>query len=49
VGSVQRHDEQSRARCSRNVPARSGKQILVEDPASNPIELFEPTIAEAQL
>jgi catechol 2,3-dioxygenase-like lactoylglutathione lyase family enzyme len=24
-----------------------GKQILVEDPAGNPIELFEPTIPEA--
>jgi catechol 2,3-dioxygenase-like lactoylglutathione lyase family enzyme len=26
-----------------------GKQVLVEDPAGNPIELFEPTIAEATL
>jgi catechol 2,3-dioxygenase-like lactoylglutathione lyase family enzyme len=26
-----------------------GKQILVEDPAGNPIELFEPTIDEARL
>jgi catechol 2,3-dioxygenase-like lactoylglutathione lyase family enzyme len=26
-----------------------GKQILVEDPAGNPVELFEPTIAEARL
>ena len=26
-----------------------GKQILVDDPSSNPIELFEPTIAEARL
>lgn len=26
-----------------------GKQILVEDPAGNPIELFEPTLAEAKL
>ena len=26
-----------------------GKQILVEDPAGNPIELFEPTIREARL
>jgi hypothetical protein len=26
-----------------------GKQILVEDPAGNPIELFEPTIAGAKL
>ena len=26
-----------------------GRQILVEDPSGNPIELFEPTIAEAKL
>jgi Lactoylglutathione lyase and related lyases len=26
-----------------------GKQILVEDPSGNPIELFEPLIAEARL
>jgi catechol 2,3-dioxygenase-like lactoylglutathione lyase family enzyme len=26
-----------------------GKQILVEDPAGNPIELFEPTLTEARL
>jgi catechol 2,3-dioxygenase-like lactoylglutathione lyase family enzyme len=26
-----------------------GKQILVEDPSGNPIELFEPTIAAARL
>jgi catechol 2,3-dioxygenase-like lactoylglutathione lyase family enzyme len=26
-----------------------GKQILVEDPSGNPIELFEPTLAEARL
>ena len=26
-----------------------GKQILVEDPAGNPIELFQPTLAEAKL
>jgi catechol 2,3-dioxygenase-like lactoylglutathione lyase family enzyme len=26
-----------------------GKQILVEDPAGNPVELFEPTIADARL
>lgn len=26
-----------------------GKQILVEDPAGNPIELFQPTIPEARL
>ena len=26
-----------------------GKQILVEDPAGNPVELFEPIVAEAKL
>jgi catechol 2,3-dioxygenase-like lactoylglutathione lyase family enzyme len=26
-----------------------GRQILVEDPAGNPVELFEPTIDEAKL
>jgi catechol 2,3-dioxygenase-like lactoylglutathione lyase family enzyme len=26
-----------------------GKQILVEDPSGNPVELFQPTIAEAKL
>jgi catechol 2,3-dioxygenase-like lactoylglutathione lyase family enzyme len=26
-----------------------GKQVLVEDPAGNPIELFQPTLPEAKL
>jgi catechol 2,3-dioxygenase-like lactoylglutathione lyase family enzyme len=26
-----------------------GKQILVEDPSGNPVELFEPTVEEAKL
>ncbi len=26
-----------------------GKQILIEDPAGNPVELFQPTIPEAKL
>ena len=26
-----------------------GKQILLEDPSGNPVELFQPTIAEARL
>lgn len=26
-----------------------GRQILVEDPSGNPIELFEPTLPEASL
>ncbi|HEY7935880.1 MAG TPA: VOC family protein [Candidatus Limnocylindrales bacterium] len=26
-----------------------GKQVLIDDPSGNPIELFEPTIADARL
>ncbi len=26
-----------------------GKQVLVEDPAGNPVELFQPTVSEARL
>jgi catechol 2,3-dioxygenase-like lactoylglutathione lyase family enzyme len=26
-----------------------GKQVLIEDPAGNPVELFQPTLAEARL
>ncbi len=26
-----------------------GKQVLIEDPSGNPVELFEPTIADARL
>jgi catechol 2,3-dioxygenase-like lactoylglutathione lyase family enzyme len=26
-----------------------GKQVLIEDPSGNPVELFEPTIADAKL
>jgi catechol 2,3-dioxygenase-like lactoylglutathione lyase family enzyme len=37
--------------CFRNdiITGVGGKQILVEDPAGNPIELFEPSIPEARL
>jgi catechol 2,3-dioxygenase-like lactoylglutathione lyase family enzyme len=31
------------------VAGAGGKQILVEDPSGNPIELFEPTLPEARL
>jgi len=31
------------------VPGVGGKQILVDDPSGNPVELFEPTIADAEL
>lgn len=37
--------------CFRNdiVTGVGGKQVLVEDPAGNPVELFEPTRREARL
>ena len=31
------------------VTGTGGKQILVEDPSGNPVELFQPTLAEAHL
>ncbi|MDR7083797.1 catechol 2,3-dioxygenase-like lactoylglutathione lyase family enzyme [Arthrobacter ginsengisoli] len=31
------------------VTGMGGKQVLIEDPSGNPIELFEPTIPEARL
>lgn len=31
------------------VMGMGGKQVLVEDPSGNPVELFEPTTANAQL
>jgi hypothetical protein len=31
------------------VTGNGGKQILLEDPSGNPIELFQPTIAPARL
>jgi catechol 2,3-dioxygenase-like lactoylglutathione lyase family enzyme len=31
------------------VTGAGGKQILLEDPSGNPIELFEPTVSEASL
>ena len=31
------------------VVGTGGKQILVDDPSGNPVELFEPTIPEARL
>ena len=31
------------------VTGNGGKQIIVEDPSGNPVELFQPTIADARL
>ncbi|MGH9095527.1 MAG: VOC family protein, partial [Acidimicrobiales bacterium] len=44
-------DLRSRGARFRNdmVTGVGGKQILLEDPSGNPIELFEPTLPEASL
>lgn len=31
------------------VTGTGGRQVLVEDPSGNPVELFEPTLPEARL
>jgi predicted enzyme related to lactoylglutathione lyase len=31
------------------IDGMGGRQTLVEDPSGNPVELFQPTIAEARL
>jgi len=46
VGRLREHGARFR---NEIVTGVGGKQILVEDPAGNPIELFQPTIAEARL
>jgi len=32
-----------------SVTGVGGKQVLIDDPSGNPVELFEPTIPEARL
>jgi len=53
VDDLQKLVERLRARGAtfRNeiVTGVGGKQIILDDPSGNPIELFEPTIAEARL
>jgi catechol 2,3-dioxygenase-like lactoylglutathione lyase family enzyme len=46
VGELRQHGTRFR---NDIVAGVGGKQILVEDPSGNPIELFEPTRAEASL
>ena len=46
VGRLREHGAQFRNEIISGV---GGKQILLEDPAGNPIELFQPTRAEARL
>jgi catechol 2,3-dioxygenase-like lactoylglutathione lyase family enzyme len=46
---VQRLRDQGARFRNEIVSGVGGKQVLVEDPAGNPVELFEPTLAEARL
>ena len=46
VGQLREHGARFR---NDIVTGMGGKQILVEDPAGNPVELFEPTRSEARL
>jgi catechol 2,3-dioxygenase-like lactoylglutathione lyase family enzyme len=48
-GIVARLREQGARFRNEIVTGVGGKQILVEDPSGNPVELFEPTTAEARL
>jgi catechol 2,3-dioxygenase-like lactoylglutathione lyase family enzyme len=34
---------------SRVIEGIGGRQVIIEDPSGNPVELFQPTIAEARL
>ena len=46
---VERLREQGVRMRNEIVDGVGGRQILIEDPSGNPIELFEPTIPEARL
>jgi catechol 2,3-dioxygenase-like lactoylglutathione lyase family enzyme len=46
VAELRRHGVSFR---NKVVTGVGGKQILVEDPSGNPVELFEPTLQEARL
>lgn len=46
---VERLREQGVGMRNEIVDGVGGRQILIEDPSGNPIELFEPTIPEARL
>jgi catechol 2,3-dioxygenase-like lactoylglutathione lyase family enzyme len=49
AGTVERLREHGAAFRNEIVSGVGGKQILLEDPAGNPIELFEPSLPEARL
>ena len=46
---VERLREQGVRMRNEIVDGVGGRQILIEDPSGNPVELFEPTIPEARL
>lgn len=46
VANLQRHGVRFR---NEIVTGVGGRQVLIEDPSGNPIELFEPTLPEARL
>ena len=46
---VERLREQGVGMRNEIVDGVGGRQILIEDPSGNPVELFEPTIPEARL
>jgi len=52
LGDADRRARVRRGGCRREIGGEvgtGGKQILVDDPSGNPVELFEPTIPEARL
>ena len=48
-GFIGRYIVKRLARRGAIVTGLGGKQGIVDDPSGNPIELFEPTVAEARL
>ena len=46
---VARCAPRARASATRSSRAAAGRQILVEDPSGNPVELFQPTRPEARM
>lgn len=50
LDSLVGHLKRSGARFRNDIlSGAGGKQILLEDPSGNPVELFEPTVADARL
>ena len=49
AAKVEELREAAPASATRSSPGVGGKQILLEDPSGNPVELFEPIVPEARL